>query len=352
MSRFVRTGQSNEYGLKTIIARAEAGDVIFFTAMVDRIAQILAENGDTAPVDVRRSRAIGILATPARALLMLQGALGDEGGDEAGGDAGADPGGGDTASDEEPTGSLEPCPECDGSGLAGDPAPFRRRLPPGPALDLGTVDPRQLLPDATLYLHLHQRSLTRGGVARMEDVGPVVLEQVRAFLRHTNVTVVPVLDVARQGPVDGYEAPARIREALHLRGPACGFPWATHLGRRKDADHVIGYVPPDDGGPPGQTSMGNLAWLARFSHRLKTHGRWRVRQAAPGVLEWRSPHGYWWRVDHAGTHRLGRETEPGRSPDRHEGDGAAAPVPPTVIDVGTSPPEVEFAELLTGHRDA
>ena len=213
-------------------------------------------------------------------------------------------------------------------------------------LDLGAVDPKQLLPDATLYIHLHQRSLNRGsGVARMEDVGPLVLEQVRAFLHHTNVTVVPVLDVPGQAPVDGYEAPARMREALHLRGPACGFPWATHLGRCKDTDHVIGYVPPDDGGPPGQTSMDNLAWLTRFPHRLKTHGRWRLRQPAPGVLEWRSPHGYWWRVDPTGTHRLGKEREPGRPPDLlHE--EVTAPAAWTVSDVSTSPLELDLAGLL------
>lgn len=339
MSRFVRTGQSNDYGLKTIIARAEAGDVIFFTAMVDRIAQILAEGGDTDPVDVRRSKAIGILASPARALLMLQGASGDDRDGE-----------GDERDDEEPSEDA-PCPECDGSGLAGDPSAFRRRPLSGPSLDLGSVDPRRLLPEATLYVHLHQSGLTRAeGVARLEDVGPLVLEQVRAFLRHTNVTVVPVLDVAGQAPVDGYEAPARLREALHLRGPACGFPWATHLSRRKDADHVVGYVPPDDGGPPGQTTMGNLAWLARFSHRLKTHGRWRLRQSAPGVLEWRSPHGYWWRVDHTGTHALGKESEPGRPPDRidHDVAGPLRPLPP---DVRTSPLEVDFAELLTWHGE-
>jgi hypothetical protein len=64
MDRFVRTGQSTEYGLKTLVARATAGEVIFFVAMVDRIATILAEGGDTDPVEVRRSKAIGILATP------------------------------------------------------------------------------------------------------------------------------------------------------------------------------------------------------------------------------------------------------------------------------------------------
>ncbi len=62
MARFVRTGQSTEYGIKTLIARANAGDVIFFQAMVDRIAQILLLKGDADTADVRRSKAVGILA--------------------------------------------------------------------------------------------------------------------------------------------------------------------------------------------------------------------------------------------------------------------------------------------------
>jgi hypothetical protein len=124
-----------------------------------------------------------------------------------------------------------------------------------------------------------------------------------------DVQAKPVVDVAGQAPVDGYEAPARIREALHLRGPACGPPWSTHTSRRKDADHVIPYLDPGHGGPPGQTAMANLAWLTRFAHRVKTFGRWRLRQPEPGVLEWTSPHGYTWRVDHAGTHYQGGPAE-------------------------------------------
>lgn len=41
LRRFVATGQCNEYGLKTFVAKADAGDVIFIVAMCDRIAQIL-----------------------------------------------------------------------------------------------------------------------------------------------------------------------------------------------------------------------------------------------------------------------------------------------------------------------
>ncbi len=72
LEQFVAAGQSDEHGLKTLIARAEAGEVIVFLAMCDRIAQILALEGDTSPVGARRARAIGILAQPATALALLQ----------------------------------------------------------------------------------------------------------------------------------------------------------------------------------------------------------------------------------------------------------------------------------------
>jgi hypothetical protein len=69
--RFVRLGRKSEHGLKLIIARAAAGDAIWFKATINRIADILARQGDTDPVDVRRSKAIGILAQPALALQLL-----------------------------------------------------------------------------------------------------------------------------------------------------------------------------------------------------------------------------------------------------------------------------------------
>ena len=69
--RFVRLGRNSEHGLKLIIARAAAGDAIWFKATIDRIADILAKQGDTDPIEVRRSKAIGILAQPAQALQLL-----------------------------------------------------------------------------------------------------------------------------------------------------------------------------------------------------------------------------------------------------------------------------------------
>jgi hypothetical protein len=69
--RFVRLGRKSEQGLKLIIARATAGDAIWFKATVDRIADILGREGDTDSLDIRRSTAVGILAQPAEALQLL-----------------------------------------------------------------------------------------------------------------------------------------------------------------------------------------------------------------------------------------------------------------------------------------
>lgn len=57
--------------MTTIFARATAGDVAWLDATLNRIAAVLALQGDEDPRAVRRSKALGILAQPARALLML-----------------------------------------------------------------------------------------------------------------------------------------------------------------------------------------------------------------------------------------------------------------------------------------
>ena len=41
-------------------------------------------------------------------------------------------------------------------------------------------------------------------------------------------------------------------------------------------------------------------------HRLKTHGRWAVKQPFPGIYLWRDPHGACYLVDHTGTRALRR----------------------------------------------
>jgi hypothetical protein len=274
LDRFVVTGQSTEHGLKTLIAKATAGEVIYLVAMVDRLAQILELEGDASPVGVRRSKALGILAHPARALALLR--------------------------------KHE--------------APAETSVVEERACErLETTPPDTIpLPPATLYVHVSRESMETGdGVARMEGVGPITIGQASEFLGHSHVTIKPVIDMEADVPVDCYEVPARMRERLHLRAPASAFPWSPSTSRRMDVDHTLAWSrqarPPGTARPPDepQTRLGNLGRLTRFEHRTKTHAPgWRHRQPEPGVHVWRTPHGYRFRVDASGTHFLGRVPTP------------------------------------------
>jgi hypothetical protein len=321
LERFVATGQSNEYGLSTIIAKTTAGDAIFFVAVCDRIAQILELEGDTDSVGVRRSKAIGLLATPERAFALLakHSTSGDRPlfdgnpGDEAD-ESSATGGGGDAGEDD--------ASEAGGTAgaavaqRAGDPTAFVRAA---------GIDPAKLRPRAVLYLHLGTEAFHASlagdqvGVVRMEGVGPITVEQCREFLAHCQVTVKPVIDLnAEDQPADSYEVPDRIRERLRLRSPGSVFPYSPNQSRTMDADHTVPWRPPGSapsGDPPrdepGQTRTGNLGFMGRREHRLKTHGTgWRHRQPETGVHVWRTPHGYWFRVDSHGTHALGKNPLP------------------------------------------
>jgi hypothetical protein len=297
---------SSDHGTKTVFIRAEAPDAIWFDATIDRIADGIAVLGDPSTKDARRARAVGIIAHPQQALELFDqsaAAVGDV----------ADP----------PTENR--MPENTAAEIATG-APGR----PGPRVDAR--------PSATLYVHLAAGAFSGAAafgdgeagdgkgrpVARVEGVGPVTVGQVQRWLGHCHVTVKPVLDLAGVAPVDGYEIPDRLREAVHLLSPADVFPYATSTRRCGDIDHTVAYTPPmtdraagatthpgddpppDSGGPPAQTRIGNLAPMTRFHHRIKTHGRWQVVQPYPGVFVWRSPHGRMYLVDHTGTRRLPR----------------------------------------------
>jgi hypothetical protein len=166
-----------------------------------------------------------------------------------------------------------------------------------------------------LHIHLSEEALlsyhngklgVAGGVCRLEGVGPITLGQVRRFLRDTgcNVTVQPVIDPQNVPAVDSYEIrdgsgrpcssgcqPAAFRTRLQPNG------WTSTTrsltARPRAADRR------------GQTGVATLGPLIRFEHRVKTHGRWRVRQPEPGVWIWRSPHNAHYLVSNAGSYNLG-----------------------------------------------
>jgi hypothetical protein len=263
--RFVRLGRTSEHGLKLIIARATAGNALCFKAIIDRLAAILANQGDSDTVETRRSKAIGILAQPAEALKLLC-----EHQDDAW-DGPAEP------DDPEPD---DPDPD------AADPATVEEREHRSVTITPPPFDPKRARPRVVIYVHLSEDALRAGrGVARVEEVGPILLGQLGAVLGdRCTINLKPVIDLpAGHTPVDSYEIPASLREQILLRYPADVFPYAAAVGRRIDVDHTKPYVNLDSGGPPGQTRIGNLGPNARPSHNLKTHGRWHVRQPEPGT---------------------------------------------------------------------
>jgi hypothetical protein len=311
--RFVRAGRSGQFGLKLLIAKANAGDVIWFMATLNRIAEILRLQGDLESADVRRSKAIGILAQPARALQLLW-----EFRNEQHPAAEPQPPGEPIENEPNPpfVGSrpAEELPETIAENLAEAEPPAES---PGPALIIrpSGVDQRKVRPQVMLHVHLSHEALLAadlprigGGVGRLEGEGPVTLGQVRRFLGETtcDVTVQPIIDPEDTPAVDAYEVPRRIREAMFLRMPASCFPYAAG-SRRMDLDHSIPYLPPARGGPPGETGVHNLGPLSRIEHRIKTHGRWQVRQPEPGIWIWRSPHHAYYLVTNAGTQYLGND---------------------------------------------
>ncbi len=244
--------QPGQAGTGEIFIRAEAPDALRFNASIGGLATGLGALGDTRPVDARRAAAVGILANPQHALDLF-------------------------AHIDAATGQAEPVDPGDPTESVETSAPTRR-----------PVDTR---PDVTLYVHLTDQALVTGhGVARVEQVGPVTLDRVKTWLGHANVTVKPVIDLNDQVPVDAYEIPDRIREAIHLAIPVDCFPYATSSRRSGDIDHTIPFVKPDEGGPPGQTGLGKLGPITRFHHRVKTHGHWQVVQPFTGVFVWRTPH--------------------------------------------------------------
>lgn len=298
--RYVATGRRNPQGLQTLIAQTTPADVHRIIGAVDHLAAHLARQGDTDPADVRRAKALALLADPARACLTLaappaphhpQPADNQSADDPAAG--GAEHGAGEQANDGRFT-------------LA---ARFGRLL-----ADHGPDVIDRLRPRSTLYLHLSTEALdphTRvpgAQVARTETLGPTTVTQLRDWLGHDHLTIRPVLDPLGQTPVDAYEIPSAHREATHHLAPYEVFPHGTAPARTCDLDHTTPWRTRRDGGPSGQTHPDNLGPLARSRHRLKTFGRWHHHQPLPGLHLWRTPTGCWLRVDHRGTRKLGWTT--------------------------------------------
>ncbi len=194
---------------------------------------------------------------------------------------------------------------------------------------LETTKPTTRTRQVVLHIHLSEAALKSSPevdpdtgmlglhLARVENHHQTVTaDAVREWLAvpGTQVVVKPVIDLADQIAVDSYEIPDRISQRVKLKRTMCVFPHCTRTSARTDLDHIDEYVPPDQGGPPGQTSTATLAPLCRRHHRAKTHPspvstssttvRWDYDQLTPTTWLWTSPHGLRFLVHPDGTTEL------------------------------------------------
>ena len=287
--RYVGLGRTDEYGLRTLIARLEAGDAVAVDAVVHRVGEIIAPRHPDASPDELRALAFGWLARPAELLALLVEHLTPEPEPEPDLDLDLD---------EPDLGEPDPEPA----------TPSRALAFPADLLDaLREVDLTPLAPKVVLHVHLHQAALgTSSGVGRVEGFGPVTVARLADLLRGCVVKVQPVKDLSDRVRYTAYEHPESLRDQVHL--VTCGdyWPYATSTSRTVDLDHPTPYDHGDQRRepPPDQTGSHNSGPLGRRHHRWKTHAGYQSRQCGEGRYVWLTPHGLGFLVDHTGTHRI------------------------------------------------
>jgi hypothetical protein len=362
-TRGVFVAQSDEHGTKRIWVRAAAGAVIRFDATIDDLARALAARGDTDSLDERRAKAIDWIADPAAAHLLLEAARHLARTQPATTNTPASPptsaptrapASAPTsapAPTDRPADAAEAMNGADGAdgadGAVDAEDAFTRRVlvgklqaelaaikrdahSSGSGLGAGGGSSRRNR--HTLYVHLTDKTLATGnGVLRVEELGPLLVSQLSELLGHDQVIVKPVIDLHDQVSVHSYEIPDRIRERVRLRHPVDMFPYGgAEATVSMDQDHITPYDhttagppdPPGSAGPPGspgQTSVDNLIPQSRLHHRAKTFGGWRNRRLPGGAVEWISPHGFRFIVDHTGTHPVPRLQTASRKPESPSG---------------------------------
>ncbi|RYB88489.1 hypothetical protein EUA06_21070 [Nocardioides glacieisoli] len=290
--RYIGLGRTDEYGLRTLIAKLEAGDAVAVDATVHRVADIIEPLHPDASPDELRAIAFGWLARPAELFMLLL--------EHTDSEPDVEP---EPDSYSEPDPDLGPDDDCKESSM-----PARAYAFPADLLDaLRDIDLTPLAPKVVLHVHLHEAALHgTDAVARVEGLGPVSLARLMEMLRGSVVRVQPVKDLSHRVRYTAYEHPESLRDQVHLVTGGDYWPWATSTSRSVDLDHPIPYDhgAPNDGRdpPPGQTGSHNSGPLGRRHHRWKTHAGYTARQCGEGRYVLLSPHGLAFLIDHTGTH--------------------------------------------------
>ncbi|QGF24534.1 hypothetical protein [Raineyella fluvialis] len=257
--RTFRLGRPDDSGTRSVYARVNAADAVHLKAMVGRLADVFAGAGDERSTGEREARALGLLATPARAVAVLAGA-------------------------------RTPQPALDGEQ---DPDLGQRAAWNDPqalaavADALAGIDPDRLAPPVRLYVHTDADHLGPDDVARVEGGRAVLVGELRELLADSRVRLTQVIDHRESVATDAYEVPAAMRERMCTAQPFEVFPWSTRRSRGLDMDHTRPFHP----GIARQTRPGNLGPLSRTVHRARTHGGFSLRQPLPGLWIWRTPLG-------------------------------------------------------------
>ncbi|GAB3025488.1 hypothetical protein GCM10011376_11560 [Nocardioides flavus (ex Wang et al. 2016)] len=260
-------------GVSEVFMSLDVADAVAFDHTVTTMATTMKALGHGGDLGVRRAHAVGLLADPQQALDLLAAV------DVADPDRVVDP-----AADEIVCVAEE--------ATYATPDPFRRPTHPRGAET--QPDGPNRSGEVRLVLHVTDTDLLADphGVARSEELGPMLLERLHTWLLTAGKVIIqPVLDAERMHPVDQHDPPARMAAAVRLRDETCVYPACTRPSGRADLDHIVEYVPLDEDGPPGQTRPANLAPLCRRHHRAKTFGDFTYQRRPDGTYEWTLPSG-------------------------------------------------------------
>jgi hypothetical protein len=161
-----------EPGSRRISAKLPAADVVEGEANIDDLADALAEHGEVDPANPPtrsdlRAQAFALLVTDPHAAATLLDGL------------------------DAPPSADEPTP-----------VPVKKKRRP-----------------AIIAVHLTDHVLAgqTDGIARVDALGPMLLEQVADLVKHRNITVQPVIDLNTGHSVNGYEHPTAVKQRTRLR---------------------------------------------------------------------------------------------------------------------------------------